>query len=111
MKLRKNMIKELLLEGLYDELLSEKKKELLASEEFEKQLETVDPEEFSMYAATYLERFLIITLDNIKQKDRIKKGLELCNSFIKQLSRINSGFDENDFATEEILLSVLNKKK
>lgn len=102
------MIKDLLKEGLYDELLSEKKKELLASENFEKQLETVDPEEFSTYAAIYLERFLRITLDNIKQKDRIKKGLELCNSFIKQLSEINKGFDENEFATEEILLSVLN---
>jgi hypothetical protein len=104
------MIKELLKEGLYDELLSEKKKELLTSENFEKQLDTVDPEEFSMYAAIYLERFLRITLDNIKQNDRVKKGLELCNSFIKQLSEINKGFDENDFATEEILLSVLNRK-
>lgn len=104
------MIKELLQEGLYDELLSEKKKELLASGIFEKQLETVDPEEFSAYAAIYLERFLRITLDNINQKDRIKKGLELCNSFIKQLAEINNSFDENDFATEEILLSVLNRQ-
>lgn len=104
------MIKELLQKGLYDELLSKKKKELLASEAFEKQLETVDPEEFSTYAAIYLERFLRITLDNIKQKDRIKKGLEICNKFIKQLSEINSAFDESDFATEEILLSVLNKE-
>lgn len=104
------MIKELLQEGLYDELLSEKKKEFLASKAFEKQLETVDPEEFSTYAAIYLERFLRITLDNIKQKDRIKKGLEICNKFIEQLSEINSAFDESDFATEEILLSVLNKE-
>ncbi|WP_020404564.1 DUF3427 domain-containing protein [Gracilimonas tropica] len=104
------MIKELLQEGLYDELLSEKKKELLASEAFEKQLDTVDPAEFSTYAAIYLERFLRITLDDIKPKDRIKKGLELCNSFIKQLAEINKSFDENDFATEEILLSVLNNK-
>jgi len=104
------MTKELLQEGLYDELLSEKKKELLASETFKKQLETVDTEEFSTYAAIYLERFLRITLDNIKQKDRVKKGLELCNSFIKQLSEINKSFDENDFATEEILLSVLENK-
>ena len=45
------MNKDTIQEGLYDELLSEKKKELLASENFEKKLETVDPEEFSSYAA------------------------------------------------------------
>lgn len=104
------MIKEIIQEGLYDELLSEKKKKLLAYELFEKKLETVDPEEFSTYAAIYLERFLRIALDNIKQKDRIKKGLEICNNFIKQLSEINNDFDESDFATEDILLSVLNKE-
>lgn len=104
------MNKDTIQEGLYDELLSEKKKELLASENFEKKLETVDPEEFSSYAAIYLERFLRITLDNIKQKDRIEKGLKLCNSFIKQLADINNSFDEEDLATEEILLSVLNQK-
>jgi len=104
------MIEEILQEGLYDELLSEKKRKLLEREIFEKQLETVDPEEFSTYAAIYLERFLRITLEDINQKDRIKKGLELCNSFIKQLAEINKSFDENDFATEEILLSVINKK-
>jgi superfamily II DNA or RNA helicase len=104
------MIKELLQEGLYDELLSNKKKELLERNVFEKQLETVDPEEFSTYAAIYLERYLRITLDNIKQKNRIKKGLELCNSFIKQLAEINKSFDEEDFATKEILLSVLNQQ-
>ncbi|MFO7847144.1 MAG: DEAD/DEAH box helicase family protein, partial [Balneolaceae bacterium] len=104
------MIKEFLQEGLYDELISRKKKELLENEIFDKQLEDVDPAEFSTYAAIYLERFLRITLDNFKEKERIEKGLQLCNSFIKQLGEVNNNFDESDFATEEILLSVLNQK-
>jgi len=105
------MMKDLLRDGLYDELLSNEKKELLESEIFEKKLEAVDPVEFSTYAANYLERFLRITLDNFKEKERIRRGLELCNSFIKQLGKINKNFDESDFATEEILLSVLNKSE
>jgi superfamily II DNA or RNA helicase len=105
------MIKELIKEGLYDELLSNKKKKLLENEIFDKQLEDVDTAEFSTYAAIYLERFLRITLDGFKEKERIQKGIELCNSFIKQLSEINKNFDESDFATEKILLSVLNREK
>lgn len=103
-------MKEFLPEGLYDELLSINKKKFLESETFDKKLENVDPAEFSSYAAVYLERYLRITLDNFKEKERIVKGLELCNSFIKQLSEINENFDERDFATHEILLSVLNRK-
>jgi len=105
------MIEDLLRDGLYDELLSKEKKELLKSNAFEKKLEAVDPAEFSTYAAIYLERFLRITLDNFKDRERIERGLELCNSFIKQLGKINKNFDESDFATEEILLSVLRKSK
>ena len=105
------MIKELLPEGLYDELLSNKKKRLLESEIFDKHLEDVDTAEFSTYAAIYLERFLRITLDGFKEKERIQKGIDLCNSFIKQLSEVNQNFDESDFATEKILLSVLNREK
>jgi len=105
------MIEDLPRDGLYDELLSKEKKELLKSNAFEKKLEAVDPAEFSTYAAIYLERFLRITLDNFKDKERIERGLELCNSFIKQLGKINKNFDESDFATEEILLSVLRKSK
>jgi len=105
------MIKELIEEGLYDELLSNKKKKLLESELFDKQLEDVDTAEFSTYAAIYLERFLRITLDGFKEKERTQKGIELCNSFIKQLSKINKNFDESDFVTEKILLSVLNREK
>lgn len=96
--------------GLYDELLSEGKKKALSKQKFIKKLEQVDPAEFSTYAAVYLERFLRITLDNFKEKERIQKGLELCNSFIKQLGEINENFDESDFATEDILLSVLNRE-
>ncbi|MEP1307587.1 MAG: DUF3427 domain-containing protein [Balneola sp.] len=102
------MINDFLQDGLYDELLSQKKKLLLENDIFYKDLQSVDPAEFSSYAAVYLERFLKITLDNFKETERIEKGLKLCNSFIKQLSDINKSFDENDFATEEILLSVLN---
>lgn len=102
------MINDFLQDGLYDELLSQKKKLLLENDIVYKDLQSVDPAEFSSYAAVYLERFLKITLDNFKETERIEKGLKLCNSFIKQLSEINKSFDENDFATEEILLSVLN---
>ncbi len=104
------MNKDSLQEGLYDELLSQKKKLLLENDGFLKDLGHVDPVEFTSYASIYLERFLKITLDNFKETERIEKGLELCNSFIKQLSEINKSFDENDFATEEILLSVLYSK-
>jgi superfamily II DNA or RNA helicase len=103
------MSNDSLQEGLYDELLSQKKKLLLENDSFLKNLGHVDPAEFTSYASIYLERFLKITLDNFKDTERIEKGLELCNSFIKQLSEINKSFDENDFATEEILLSVLNR--
>ncbi|MCC5915431.1 MAG: hypothetical protein JJU46_13740 [Balneolaceae bacterium] len=95
--------------GLYDELLSKKKQKILNDESFEKVLQQVDPAEFSSYAAVYLEKFLRITLESIKENQRIEKGLELCNSFIKKLGEISSDFDESDFATEEILLSVLKK--
>lgn len=97
-------------EGLYDELLSQRKKLLLESDGFLNDLDHVDPAEFTSYASIYIERFLKITLDNFKETERIEKGLELCNSFIKQLSEINKSFDENDFATEKILLTVLNSK-
>jgi len=96
-------------EGLYDELLSVGKKQVLNNDQFLKKLGRVDPAEFATYASIYLERFLKITLDNFKEGERIEKGLELCNSFIKKLCEINKNFDENDFATEEILLSVINR--
>jgi len=98
-------------DGLYDELLSQKKKQLLENKAFDKKLERVDPAEFSAYATIYLERFLRITLDSFKENERIEKGLKLCNAFIKELSAINKDFDETDFATEEILLSVINTQK
>lgn len=98
-------------EGLYDELLSQKKKQLLEQEAFDKKLERVDPAEFSAYAAIYLERFLRITLDNFKENERIEKGLQLCNAFIKELGAINKDFDESDFATEDILLYAINTSK
>lgn len=98
-------------EGLYDELLSQEKKQQLESEAFDKKLERVDPAEFSAYAAIYLERFLRITLENFKDNERIEKGLKLCNAFIKELSRINNDFNESDFATEDILLSVIHTTK
>lgn len=97
-------------EGLYDELLSLKNYELLESGKYVKSLSKVDPSEFSNYASILLERILRITIDSFNENERIEKGLELCNSFIKQLSEINSSFDESDFATESILLSVLNSK-
>jgi len=98
-------------EGLYDELLSQKKKQLLAKEAFEKKLERVDPSEFSAYAAIYLERFLRVTLESFKESERIEKGLELCNEFIKELGSINKDFDEGDFATEDILLYVIKRNR
>jgi len=104
------MINDFLQDGLYDELLSQKKKLFLENNSFYKDLESVDPAEFSSYAAVYLERFLKITLENFKEIDRVEKGLELCNSFIKQLGEINKTFDESDFATEDVLLSVLDRK-
>lgn len=105
------MSEEHLRSGLYDELLTKKNKEILNSESFENELQEVDTAEFSSYAATFLERFLRITLEGMKKGERIEKGLELCNSFVKKLGEISSDFDESDFATEQILLSVLNKSE
>ncbi len=104
-------MKDFLTEGLYDELLSVKNREALKSDKFVKKLEEADPAEFSNYAAIYLEKFLRITLENFKDGERVERGLEICNSFIEQLGDINKEFNKDDFATEEILLSVLNQEE
>lgn len=101
---------KILLEGLYDELLSQEKKNLLDSNTIDRQLEEIDPAEFSKYAAIYLERFLIITINSLKENERVEKGLDLCNSLIENLSKINKTLDESNFATENILRSIRDEK-
>ncbi len=99
---------EKLIEGLYDELLSKKKEDTIQKYDLKTYTKKVDSAEFSSYAAFYVKNLLKIAIDSINDDERITKGLEICNSLIKNISELSELFDLNDPASNQILLSVLN---
>ncbi len=100
-----------LIEGLYDELLSKRKKEAIQKYDLKTSTKKVDPAEFSSYAAFYVKTLLKTAIDSINDDERITKGLEICNSLIKNISELSELFDLNDPASNKILRSVLHEAK
>ncbi len=96
-------------EGLYDELLSIKKNNLINDQETISNIDEVDPAEFSTYASEYIEQLLKIVIDSINQGDRVEEGLKICNSLIQNLATHSDSFDSSNFATDKLLQSLFQK--
>ncbi|MEX2485792.1 MAG: hypothetical protein WED10_14570, partial [Brumimicrobium sp.] len=98
-------MKEQFKDGLYDEILSLKKEKSIKEAGLESYLEDLDPAEFPEYVSVFIERILKIVIENIKEGDRIEKGLKLCNSLIKILNTFSENNDSTNFASDKLLQS------
>lgn len=102
-------MKEFLQDGLYDEILSRKKKRAIESEEIQSYLDEIDAAEFSEYLALYIERILRIVVDDFSENSRVEEGLKLCDSLIKTIFDFSKLIDTDDFPTDKILKSLIRK--
>jgi superfamily II DNA or RNA helicase len=102
-------MKDNLIEGLYDELLSIQKNTSINDEELVSKIDDVDPAEFSSYATEYIQKLLKIVLEDISEGKRVEKGLEICNALIQNISQQTNSFDSTNYATDKLLLSLVKK--
>jgi superfamily II DNA or RNA helicase len=93
-------------DGLYDELLSVGKKDIIDDEEINSTLDNIDPAEFSTYASDFVKRLLQVSIESISKSDRIDEGLAICNDLIRSIVEQSNGLSFDDFATDKLLLSL-----